>query len=107
MSTPEWSIFDRLDELENITLELMEKADTSEPTLKDTSTMARDAIILALFAFGAAFLESATDVQNPRAQKDRYISSLKQVGLSPKMLEVTERVLIQMCELIEEAKTTK
>jgi len=29
MSKPEWHIFDRLDELENITLELMEKADTT------------------------------------------------------------------------------
>ncbi len=107
MSTPEWSIFDRLDELEDITLKLMEKTDVTEPSLKDTSTMATDAIILALFVLGTAFLESATNVQNPRAQKDHYIDSFKQVGLSPKILEGAEKVLIQMCELIEEAKTSK
>jgi len=30
MSKPEWSIFDRLDELEGITLELIEKAKTTK-----------------------------------------------------------------------------
>ena len=34
---PEWSIFDRLDEVEKITLEQMEKTDTIEPTLKNTT----------------------------------------------------------------------
>ena len=55
MSEPEWSLFDRLDELESITLQLMEKADTAEPTLKGTSTIAKDARILAIFALSTAF----------------------------------------------------
>ncbi len=107
MSKPEWSIFDRLDELEGITLELMEKAETAEPTLKETTVSARDARILAIFALGTAFAVSAGDVQNPRALKDGYISNLKQVGLSQKMLGVAEKVLIEMCKLIEKAKTSK
>jgi len=107
MSKPEWHIFDRLDELENITLELMEKADTTEPSLKNTSARAHDASILALFALVTAFGAVASDVQNPRALKDGYIVNLKRAGLSQKMLELAGNVLVQMCKLIEETETGK
>ncbi len=101
MSTPEWHIFDRLDDLEKITLELMDKADTTEPTLKSTFTIAKDSTVLTLFALATAFAAVASDVRNPRALKDGYIASLKQAGLSPKMLELVEKLLIEMCKLIE------
>ena len=104
MSTPEWGIFDRLDELEKIILEQMEKTDTIEPTLKDTSTTARDARILALNAYAWAFFASAIEALNPRALKDTAIDSLRPAELSPKTREAVEEVLIKICELIEEVK---
>ena len=109
MSTPEWDFFNRIEDLEQVTLELMEKADTSEPTLKKTSTRATDARVLAFFAFVTAFgaLAIATDVENPRELKDNYIANLKQSGLSSKMLELVEKLLIETCELIEKAKPSK
>ena len=82
MSTPEWSIFDRLDELEDITLGLMEKTDTTEPTLKNTSTVARDAITIAKLGFMLAFRLQAIGASNPRAEKNKCIDLMKRVGLS-------------------------
>ncbi len=104
---PEWHIFDRIEELEDITLKLMEKADTTEPTLKGTSTMAGDARILALFAFATAFMALAADAKNPRAIKDSYINNLRKVGLSRKLSELVGSLLIDLCERIEKAKTGK
>ncbi len=107
MDTPEWSIFDRLDEIEDITLKLMEKADITEPTLKDTTTIAREARILAWYGIGMGFLETAQDLPNPRALKDNIIRSLNNLGLSQRTLKTMEEMLIKMCEVIEEAKTGK
>ena len=47
---PEWSLFERLDELENITLELMDKPDDTEPTLSEIQTTLNDAHNLAQIA---------------------------------------------------------
>ena len=107
MSTPEWSIFDRLDELENITLKLMEQTDTAEPTLKKTSATARDARILALNAFAWAFFASAIKSPNPTALKDAAIDSLKPAQLSPEILESLEEILIKICDILEKAKVSK
>ena len=109
MGTPEWSIFDRLDELEKITLEQMEKADTIEPTLKNTATAAKDARNLALFSLAMSFMSFAlaAHLENPRKLKDSYIKGLKHLRLNQKLLEVVDSSLIEMCELLEETKTGK
>ena len=88
-------------------MKLMEKTDTAEPTLKDTSIMARDARILAFNAYALAFLTSAIEAPNPRALKDSAIDSLKPAKLSPKTQEIIEEVLIKACEFIEKAKAGK
>ena len=104
---PEWHFFDRLNELEKIALELMEKTDTTEPSLKNATIRATDASIVALFALGSTFMVTASDVSNPRALKDRYINALEQSGLSQRMLGIAKRFLIKMCELIEKGGTSK
>ena len=107
MSTPEWALFDRLDELEDITLKLMEKADITEPTLKNTSATARDARILALNALALAFFASAKESPNPRVLKDAVIDSLKPAELSLEIREFLEEILIKICDILEEAKASK
>ncbi len=101
MSTPEWSIFDRLEELEDITLKLMENADTTEPNLKNTSVVARDAIILARAGFTLAFVSAAAGVSNPRELKDRCIHLFRGVGLSKRMLDSMEEFMLSVCESAE------
>ncbi len=101
MSTPKWSIFDRLDELEDITLGLMEKAETTEPTLKDASTVARDAITIAKLGFMLAFRLQATGASNPRAEKNRCIDLMKRVGLNEKELDRLDAWAVAVCECLE------
>ncbi len=107
MSTSEWSIFDRLDELEEITLNIMEKTDSAEPRLKDTLITTRGTWMLAFNAYALAFLAGAVDAPNPRALKDAAIDSFQHPELSPKTQEVIEEVLIKACEFIEKAETGK
>ena len=98
---PEWSIFDRLDEVEKITLELMEKADTTEPTLKEASILLKDAIILATYALYFHFVITSKG-RDARKLKDGYIGVLKSAGLSKSSLESIHESLIKLCEAIEE-----
>ena len=103
MSTPEWSIFDRLEELEDITLKLMEKTETAEPTLKSVSTVAKDASILARYAILFAFTSSVADKSDdPRRLKDTYIEFLKRAGLSEEQLKRLRDRLVTVCEIIKE-----
>ncbi len=104
MGTPEWSIFDRLDELEDITLKLMEKADTAEPTLKGTSTVARDASILASYAFALGVGHQILKVSNPRATKDKCIQLLKEAGLSEQIVNKLDGWLVKACEAQEKKR---
>ena len=97
---PEWSVFDRLDELEKITLEQMEKTDTIEPTLKEVSRLLKDAIILATYALYFNFTITSKD-RDARKLKDGYISILKNTGLSKSSLESVHESLITLCEAIE------
>jgi len=101
MSTPEWSIFARLDELEDITLKLMEKADTTEPTLKDTSTVARDARILAELAFILGFGAYIHYASKPIELKDKLLGAFKKQGLSGEILDSLEKFMTARCEDIE------
>ena len=98
---PEWHLFDRLSELEDITLKLMEKADTTEPTLKETTALARDAFMLAILAFGSSFAADAIKAGNPRALKDRDIATFKKLGVSEETLKDVEEILVHICEELE------
>ena len=104
ISTPEWSIFDRLDELEDITLKLMEQTEVKEPNLKDTSTAANDANILAKQTLIFAFIHWAATGHSQRETKDRIISILKKTGLSEKMLDSVEGRMTEVCEFVEKRK---
>jgi hypothetical protein len=101
MGIPEWSIFDRLDELEKITLEQMEKTDTIEPTLKNMAIVARDAIILARHALWFGFVHSVAFGRNPRELKDSQLELLKKAGLSGEQLQWLEQAMILVCKLFE------
>ena len=103
--TPEWSIFDRLDELEDITLKLMEKADEAEPVLKDVVSMLKDALIMGhagiYFTFVAAAGLAGHDY---RKGKDLFIGILKSRGLSKERVGEVEHTLTQVCERIEKKR---
>lgn len=101
---PEWGIFSRLDELENLTLELMGKTETTEPTLQRINTKLKDADILARMAFMLAFTHWSTqiEVQNIRKRRDVWLKYLKKLGLTPESLEWTNRIMTIACELREE-----
>jgi hypothetical protein len=98
---PEWSIFDRLNELEDITLKLMEKDDTLEPTLKDTAVIAKDAFILATLNFVRSFIVDASTAVNRRALKDELIAYFKRRGMSEKTRNLMEETLVDTCERLE------
>ena len=81
--TPKFFIFDRIDELENITLELMDKTSSVEPTLKSTSESANDAVKLAQLTFILQF--SLFIRQNPdRAKRilDHWSGLLKALDVN-------------------------
>lgn len=99
---PEWSIFDRLDELEDITLKLMEKADTTEPTLRETSSTTRDARLLAELAFTLAFSAYLGDSSDkPIELKDKLIGILESQGLSEKLFEPISNYMVNATKRFE------
>ncbi len=100
---PEWHLFDRLDELEEITLKLMEKADTTEPTLKGTAVVARDALILAINSLVLLFFENVYKSDNPRRERDSFIQILMGSGLSEDTLKWIEDSLTKTCKFIEKS----
>ena len=83
---PEWGIFDRLDELEKITLELMEKTDTTEPTLKDTAVLAEVAFLL-----GVGF--HIVEARDSMLAKNVSMDILKAAGLSEGKLDAMDKLL--------------
>jgi len=103
MNSPEFFLFDRIDELEKISLELIEKTDTVEPVLKDTATMAKDNLIVATYAYVFAF--TALALRNPRGtrkQKDEMLNRFKRLGMSAKRLETLSEAMTVVCNVVEE-----
>lgn len=98
---PEWNIFDRLAELEDITLELIDKTKVVEPKLKDTSTLARDAVILATQSLLFSYASATSSRGNPRLGKDLLIKILKKSGLSKTRLKKVEASLNMVCDAFE------
>jgi len=99
---PEWSLFDRLDELENITLKLMEKADTTEPTLKEVTEIARDAHLLAELAFilgFSAYIGQSSD--SPIELKDKFTSVLKSQSLNEELFEAISNYMVNATKSFE------
>ena len=70
---PEWGIFDRLSELEDITLKLMEKDDTIEPTLKNIAVIAEDARIIAKWALTLSAAWAIEKTSEHRQFKDELL----------------------------------
>lgn len=99
---PEFFIFDRLDELEDITLKLMEKADTTTPTLKETSRIARDTRLLAEFAFILSFSAYIGDSSDkPIELKDKLIGILKSQNVSEELFERISNYLVNATKRFE------
>ena len=100
---PEWSIFNRIDELEKISLELMEKTETVEPALNDVAARAKDNLIVATYAYGFAFTSLA--LQNPqqaRKRKDDMVNRFKRLGLSAERLKTLSETMTFICDSLEE-----
>lgn len=99
---PEWSIFDRLDELEDITLKLMEKADTTEPTLRKTSSTTRDAHLLAELAFIIAFSAYLGDSsEKPIELKDKVIGILESQGVNEELFKKMSKYMVNATKRFE------
>jgi hypothetical protein len=89
MSTAEWDIFKRIEDLE-------QDIETAKPTLKDANTVA-------IFAFGLAFGTMA--IQTPkyaRKMKDECTKHLKTIGVAPKVFDLLEQLMLKACDLAEE-----
>ena len=102
---PEWQLFDRIDELEDITLKLWEEADATGPTLKKTSSVARDSLIVARNAILLNFIETVvrlSDSNRARKKKDMWLEILKRAGLSEETLNWLRKTMTRVCEVVEE-----
>ena len=79
----------------------MEKADTTEPTLKSTSIVARDARILARMAVSFGFISILAQCPDPRMVTNVWIDTVKKTGLSTEEINRIESIMITSCEAIE------
>ena len=103
---PEWDIFDRLDELEDITLQLMEKTDKAEPALKDIASMLNDALIMGQAGVIFSFVVSARVAGHDyRKGKDLFIETLRSQGLSKERVKDVEDTLVRVCKFIEKKES--
>lgn len=60
---------------------------------------------MATFAFGLAFGAMAIHIpEHARKIKGDYIGYLKTSGLSPKMLDILERAMLEACDLVEKLR---
>jgi hypothetical protein len=103
---PEWNVFDRLDELETITLKLMEKTDTAEPTVKEKQKILEDIGIMARMALVLAFVTGVRHLETKyiRKTRDEILQMLKEEGLSTTSLEWANEMMTEICERKEKRK---
>jgi hypothetical protein len=100
--TPEWNIFDRLDELENITLDLMDKTVATEPTLRNTTNVATEALSLATVALVIAF--TSASVSNPpitRRLRGICVRLLERQSVSKKTVENLASRMATISEIMD------
>jgi hypothetical protein len=91
MSTAEWDIFKRIENLE-------QDIETAKPTLEDANAVST-------FAFGLAFGNMV--IRTPKyakKMKDECTQHLKTLGVSPKVLGLLEQFMLKACDIAEESK---
>lgn len=98
---PEWSIFDRLDEVEGIALELMDKTDKAEPVANRITLASKDATIMAKYGIWAMFITACTQGADPQAGKKLIIKQLEEWGLSEQPLQWLQKALASIVDLAE------
>lgn len=101
MSTPQWDIFRRIEDLEDLYLDQAGKVEAVEPTLKDISAQVSDATIMSRYGLLVSFVVGSID-RDPREGKTVVIDFLKDAGLSDKQLESLNLSLSALCEMIED-----
>ena len=98
---PEWSIFERLDELEDIALNLMDKTDKADPALHELTISSEDAEIMAKYGIWAMFIMNCKLGADPRAGKTLVIKQLKEWGLSEKSLNWVQEALSGISDFVD------
>ena len=96
---PEFFIFDRLDELENITLELMEKADVEKPSVEGALRLAKHASTIAEYGFLLAFrgaVDKAGNKKVAKAMKDLLFKGIREGAVIERRVDVIESILSDM-----------
>ena len=92
----------RIENLEDISLELMEKADTAGPIVKDPVTGAKDANAIAKYAFLVGFAVAISGASDPRERMSKWTRILSSAGLSREMLDWMEGWMATIVHLSEE-----
>jgi len=95
--TPEFLIFDRIDELENISLKLMEETEATKPTLENVQSLANDTLILAELALVLSFINYSKGSKKYRYYKDDFIEHLRKRGLSTEKLDLINKYFTWAC----------
>lgn len=101
---PELFIFDRIDELEKISLELMESTEDTKPTLKSIQILVNDTFILAELALIISFINYCAGTKKHREYKDDFIGMLKNRGLSSEKLDIINKYFTWACEGFEKVR---
>ena len=101
---PEWSIFERLDELETITLELMDKKDKTEPKVTRELTQSKDAFLLAQLAYVVTFttFAQAADKNKLVGVKDSILKFATNVGMSEETRKWLDTTMLNTIECHKE-----
>ena len=101
---PEWSIFDRLDEVENITLELMDKTGKITPEMSDIALASQDAHIMARYGLWALFNIMCMEGRDPVVGRELFLQQLKDWGLSEKSLVWIKKALDDIVDYAKKQK---
>jgi hypothetical protein len=107
--TPEWDFFKKVEDLEDITLEAMEKVDKTELEIQDTATLAKDSSILAKHLASLMFvvmyrMSSRTRVEETR---DIWIKHLKKRGLSNRVIEMIKEIGKLQSGMVDETMSNR
>lgn len=102
MSTPEFDIFKRIEDLEGITLELMDKTQVTEPTLKSLAASITEinklSNVMCLWIF---MLTVHDDLSITRRSKDSAIGFLRRHGVEAERVELIEQTLNKFSDWAE------
>jgi hypothetical protein len=96
----------RVETLEDVSLELLEKAGTFKPDFKDAATTAADANTMAKYAFLLGFAVDISGAADPRERMSKWIRILNSAGLSKEAMEWIEGWMSTLVHLSEEFDET-